>query len=319
MAKAKIEVEDVVEGNTGEQEAPVEQEATEAAQQEPVANQEDSGVDWEGLLDEGSDSSEPTDSPKGKEEGAEGAEAAQEEPESSEAQEEEPPKEVAEPAEEERKQPTEPQEGDELAAEAEKAKVPEQPETPQWDPEELRKARDAWEKDMIARYAMSDEAAEELLTDFASKGPEMLGRMHVAIIDQVRDMMGQLVPGMVQQFMQQRDYQNRWEDAFFNRWPDLKGTDRAMLARLVQVHAQSFPEATPEERIEQVGLQAMIHAGKNPLAQAEAQAEAEAETQKPKPKPYRPATPGGQKPPARAPKAPDNPFTEMAEEYLAEE
>lgn len=317
MAKPKIEVEDVVEGNTGEQEAPVEQEAPEAPQEDTVANQEDSGVDWEGLLDEGDDSSEPTDGPQGKEEGIEGDDKAKSKPKSSKAQEEEPPQEVAEPAEDERKQPTEPQEGDELAAEAEKAKVPERPETPQWDPEELRKARDAWEKDMIARYAMSEEVAEELLTDFASKGPEMLGRMHVAIIDQVRDMMGQLVPGMVQQYMHQRDYQNRWEDAFFNRWPDLKGTDRAMLARLVQVHTQSFPEATPEERIEQVGLQAMIHAGKNPMAQA--QAEAEAGTPEPKPKPYRPATPGGQKPPARAPKAPDNPFTEMAEEYLAEE
>ena len=95
--------------------------------------------------------------------------------------------------------------------------------------------------------------------------------------------------------------QERAKDKFYERWPQLRGKDERVLVTIANANRMVNPQATEEQLIEQVGLQAMLHF-KVPPENAQP-ADPAAPAQSSNVAPFKPAAPGagakvGAKPPA---------------------
>ena len=106
---------------------------------------------------------------------------------------------------------------------------------------------------------------------------------------------------MFNQAIQAQTAQERAKDKFYERWPQLRGKDERVLVTIANANRMVNPQATEEQLIEQVGLQAMLHF-KVPPENAQP-ADPAAPAQSSNVAPFKPAAPGagakvGAKPPA---------------------
>ena len=177
------------------------------------------------------------------------------------------------------------------------------------------------EAELAKGYALSDEDAqairsnpEEALPDLL---PKLAARVHRSVQEQMAKGLAQGLPQYLQQHQQQQQQQAQAEEKFFSRWPKLKDKDPSQLVRLMQAHRQAYPDATVEERIEDVGSMAMVKL-KIPFEDQPAAPVEESVPAATAPPP--PATSGSRGPaPSNAQAATPNTFESLAESILDEE
>lgn len=191
--------------------------------------------------------------------------------------------------------PAEPQEPQAEAAPPETAEIPAepvQPEVPQTESappaqpeaapqtpdlgsmsdEEYQKALSDYRSQtleaMAAHYAMSPEEAariDDLDTKPSEWLPKLLAQTHLNAHMSVWNAITTAMPQFVQQVTTQQIENQRAEDEFFGRWPDLKGREQ-VAATAIQAVRQANPQADRKTVIEMAGTLAMMQLGKSPVA-----------------------------------------------------
>ena len=119
-----------------------------------------------------------------------------------------------------------------------------------------------------ALYIMSPEEAAKL-DEFEQKPseylPGLLAKAHQNAYTHAYQAIMDAIPQVMNQVSQTTQVQNQAENAFFNRWPDLKGQEDVAM-RAITTYRNMNPQATLQESIERSGMLAMIELGKNPLS-----------------------------------------------------
>lgn len=203
------------------------------------------------------------------------------------------------------------------------AKVDEPPqETAEQKAERERLQQEAEEKDFNALkeyYKLPDDYVERLRTEPELIMPELAAKVHQAVYRGMQQYITQAIPNFLTQHSQLQEANTKAKEAFFGRWPSLKGHEE----RVLQVGAmfrQLNPKATPQERLEQVGKMACmaLNIEPDPAPGGEDSPQPRPKVGAPKKKQaVRPANPSGSS--AGTPPPSDNVYTEIAEEFLAED
>lgn len=204
--------------------------------------------------------------------------------------------------------------------------VPAQPqpqpqETPEQKAERERLAKEAEEKsfaDLKKYYELPADMAERLSTEPELVLPEMAARVHQAVFKGIQQYMTQVVPLFLQQHAQVQEANQKSKEAFFGRWPSLKGHDARVL-EVGRMYAQMNPKATPAERLETVGQIACAALGitPDPAPSGKGDPQPKPGVKKPAAAGFRPTNPAGSSSAALPPS--DNPYEAMAEEFLDED
>lgn len=179
-------------------------------------------------------------------------------------------------------------------------------------PEEAAKQYADWrqkaEEALEAHYAPSDELVELFETDPGKAIAKMSGRVY---LDAVQATTGHIVshmPNIIQAMMQAQELSNKNEGEFFDVWPQLK-EHRDSVVRLGVAYRQTYPTATQEEFIRDVGAQTMVALkmpGTAPVATVE-------------PTLAKPFVPAATAPARRGAAAPTNPFDVLTAEFEEED
>lgn len=192
--------------------------------------------------------------------------------------------------------------------------------------EEQKELYDNWRgqtEDLLAQhhYRLDEKAVEELNANPAAYIPKAMARVYMDSISAAFQQFSTYLPRMVDQVLVQRERTNADEKAFFERWPDLVG-QREVVWRIGQAYRQANPSATKEAFINEVGAQAMVALRLVPngqdvnLAKPGSTASANGKNKTDERKPFKPATEGSG--PATKPRAPSNPFEQLASEFTSE-
>lgn len=290
------------------------------------SQEEDSGIDWMALLD---DEDQEGESPSEKRSPEEAQAGASEESDEDEGEE-------PDPAPVEKAQKPSPAD---RSSEADSGEVTQQPkpvaaeqrQQPQQpkpmtaeEQEELRQRREQY---LLARYGITEEDGERLLSDPHKELPRLLARVHDAVLSEAQNLVSSQIEPAVTRTLSEREQTQRVERKFFERWKPLNKPEyRADLVKLAQAFRQAFPDADEDSLIRDVGMQAMIRFGLDPREGAESGEETAAETKsKPKPKAeaevgstaFRPASPKASAPgPARGRR---NQFEQLADEIIEDD
>lgn len=233
----------------------------------------------------------------------------------------------AKPAADDKSDDTQPGTDDEHADEdatqpPAKAEEP-KPETPEQKAERERLQKEAEEKDfdeLKKYYVLPEDYVERLRTEPELVMPELAAKVHQAVFRGMQKYMMQAIPQFLQQHTQLQEANTAAKEAFFSRWPSLKGHDARVL-QVGQMYSQLNPKATPQQKLEQVGRMACVALGIDPDPAPDGE-------DRPQPRPkakvppkkkqvMKPANPSGSG--NASPPASDNPFEEIAEEFLAED
>lgn len=171
-----------------------------------------------------------------------------------------------------------------------------------------------WRKqteDLLAQhhYALSEEDMARLDTEPQEFIPRLAARIYLDAVSAAISQVVNYLPRMVRQVNEQDAVNSQSENAFFERWPDLKQHQQKVIA-IGQTYRQMNPQATAEQFINEVGAAAMVSlrldpAGKTPAAPATQQ----------------PFVPAAQTPQGGVPKPvkPTNIFSQLDEEFSVEE
>lgn len=176
------------------------------------------------------------------------------------------------------------------------------------------------DKALMQVYGFNPEAAGKL-DDIAAKPseylPQLAATIHKNVYTQALQAVQELVPQMVAQHLQRKTVEDAAENAFYSRWPELKGKDEVVI-RSVQALKATAPGALSQaELIERAGMLAMISAGLNPVGSPPANTPPAASPFSPP----RPVQPGGAGPgtPGNGPQLSyeESVFADMVKEHLA--
>lgn len=168
-------------------------------------------------------------------------------------------------------------------------------------PEEQAAAQKQLEEETMAmlvkQYTLSPEEAAKL-DEFERKPseylPTLLAKAHQnAYVQSYQTIMAAL-PAMVERISTVKAAERQAEEAFFNRWPELKGQDPVVM-RAIATFKQMNPQSTMEETIERAGTLAMISMGKIPGSSGQPPAAPEI-PQTPPPRPIMPGSGSGIRP-----------------------
>lgn len=233
----------------------------------------------------------------------------------------------AEQVTEESETPAETPEAEEGETEtpAEETPVPEQeteePPQPaaesQLTPEEAQANREKVEAELRTAledvYAFSDEDATALAVEPEKVLPKLAANLHVSVLQAATQGVIAQLPGLIDAVMKGREVSSQAEDAFYGKWPKLKGHEDTVM-RITQTYRALNPGAPMEQAIQEIGTQAMFML-RIPMddAPAETVTTPQATT------PPTPASPGSSTVAPVIPPASDNPFTQMAEEFIEED
>lgn len=223
------------------------------------------------------------------------------------------PKEPKAPEEEveEVEEEIEPQEEEVQAPE--EVKVDEQPTlTPEEQAEQYKQTRTDSLKALTEHYKIKDEDVERLQTEPETVIPELAANMYLDVYESVMKHITQQIPQLIQQNTQQQETVRQNEQAFFNKWPALKGADMSVMNRLAASYRQLNPKASAEQFINEVGAQAHVTL-RIPFEEIVAQSQ-EPIVQTP----HRPAAPSAQKQPA-ARQQPRNEFETLSNEFAEDD
>jgi Predicted membrane protein len=219
-------------------------------------------------------------------------------------------------------EPVPPKPGEQPKPPAEEPKPqPEPQETEAQKKEREEAAQKAEQKrfdDLKEYYKLPDEYVERLRTEPELVLPEMAARVHQAVFRGLSDWVVNTIPQLFQQHQQVQEANTRTKEAFFGRWPSLKGHEKEVL-QIGQMHRQMNPKMTAAERLEKVGQLACAALGitPDPKPGEEAPPPPKPGQKVPAAKPMKPANPQGSSSSASPPS--DNVFEKMAEEFLDED
>ncbi len=187
-------------------------------------------------------------------------------------------------------------------------------------PEKIEAAYKEYEESILPQlekhYALSEEQAEALDENPAQVIPQLAARIHYqSQVAAYTGIMSQL-PAIVSRVLEVQDTAQKAENAFFDRWPDLKDPKHGqVIDTTVRAYRAANPNMTQADMIEKAGVAIMLSLGLDPRPAAQQQ-----QTEvPPSPPPARPSGPAG----AGAPRSAGgggsvNEFEELAE-FIIEE
>jgi len=178
----------------------------------------------------------------------------------------------------------------------------------------LEEQRTAALTELEKRYAFTEDDATAVLSEPEKVLPQFFGRLYMDVFENVLNSIQSALPQMVTQIQQQAELAGRDTQEFYGAWPKLKEHSETV-NRLGQMYRQTFPQATKEQFIQDVGLQAMITL-KLPLEGVQPPAQTPPPDEVVTVPPYTPPRGGPVTPPAQHP---DNPWADMAEEYIQDD
>lgn len=199
---------------------------------------------------------------------------------------------------------------------------------PAVDPAQLEQVRQQYVSQLAQTYAMDEQTAEMVDTNFSAVAPQLMSQMHMRIAESVTQTLGQMLPQLITMQVQQMQTVQKNVGEFYGQWPELSRPEyQNTLGQIAQMYRQLKPQASQAEFIRDVGIQAWTALGL-PLEQLMAKASPQQQAQ-PVAQPmqqqqfpqggYAPATPGA---PARSQMPPsaqsNNPFSQFAEEFLSD-
>lgn len=204
-----------------------------------------------------------------------------------------------------------------------------QPPAPKQETEEQKTARLAKEaeaektafEDLKKYYAVPEEMVERLRTEPELVLPEMAAKVHQAVFKGMQQWSTQMLPQMFAYHNQVQEANAKTKEAFFSRWPSLRGHDEQVL-QVGRMFAQMNPKASAADRLEKVGKLACAALGIEPDPAPDGSGKSS--TPPPakraaakKKEGFRPSNPAGSS--SSAPPPSDNVFTEMAEEMMEDD
>ena len=201
--------------------------------------------------------------------------------------------------------------------------APEEPAQPTQTPEEIAAANAAatesraeWRKNTeealaVGHFAISDELAQEMTDSPQTAFPRLAAKLYLDAVENSAAAIVQLLPQYLGQFQQKSSEESVLEDKFFSTWDKLNTDEHGeVLQKVGAAYRQANPNATPDEFIRDVGAATMV-ALKIPHD------EPAAETEVPPVPAHKPLAPGTG--PVAANATPDNQFTQLAEEIIADD
>lgn len=151
------------------------------------------------------------------------------------------------------------------------AKEPEAEPQPQ--PEDVRSKL---LQEIASRYSLPEDMQQQFITAPGQVLPQLVARVYLDVFDAVMNVVTQQMPNMLSQFMAWRQA----EEAFFQRWPELRDPKyHKAIREVAQALKAAEPNITPEQARERIGATVMAMYGLQP-----------------RPRPVRPpvpASPGG--------------------------
>ena len=250
----------------------------------------------------------------GEEAKAEETPAAEPEPVPGEPGTPEPVAEEAKPEEPKTPEPVQPPEA-EKQPEPVKAEQPEQPKAPSQ--EELREQKDKFEETLANElYSMSDEENDAMLLEPKKVLPKLAAKVHAEVLTSTIQGILPYIPNIVQSEMQRATTNEGTRKSFYDKWPKLVGHEETV-GRVAQMYAQLNPQASSDQTIQDIGLQAMLML-QLPLEEVPATAANVAPTPSPTPA-AAPVNPGGAVGMVPQPRPSNNVFTALSEEFLYED
>lgn len=140
---------------------------------------------------------------------------------------------------------------------------------------------DAYRGELQKQYAISDEDADAILTDPKVVLPKLMANMHLAMLQQVGQLMQQMTPSLVQQQVHTVNTTQERLKAFSAKYPDLVTPEnQEITVQAVRLVKQLHPKASFEELMDKAGPVAYSLLGK---AQTPASAPAKQTAAKVKP------------------------------------
>jgi hypothetical protein len=223
------------------------------------------------------------------------AEPPQEAPQE-EASQEEAPAEAEAPADAEVPQPSQ-------------AEAPAQ-QPPALTPEALAKARNDAIQRIAQRFTFTDEEREALREEPDKVLPSLAARLQVETYEMVLAALHSVLPTLIGQAIQGHQVAQTTYSKFVERWPELRDPRYEPVIREVAAqYRKAFPDATPEDAIEDVGRIVMRKLGIKPKSP-----EQKARPTSPSPRSYVPAGRGAASSTQPARKPEPNMWAELVED-----
>jgi hypothetical protein len=171
---------------------------------------------------------------------------------------EEPPAEA--PQEEAPAEAEAPAQQEEPAPAPQEAKAP-----PALTPEALAKARNDAIQRIAQRFTFTDEERESLREEPEKVLPSLAARLQVETYEMVLAALHSVLPTLIGQAIQGHQVAQTTHSKFLERWPELKDPRYEPVIREVAAqYRKAFPDATPEDAIEDIGRIAMRKLGIKP-------------------------------------------------------
>ena len=175
--------------------------------------------------------------------------------------------EVAEPEEEPEEESTteaeaeaepEPEgEKEEPAAEAKVEELPKEPEPEEKPGKTPAEQRERWIADLESHFSLTEDEATEIAITPEKAVPRLMAKMAVKISEMMVPALATTMPQIVEAQSSIRAQQQKAEEQFFTRWPQLR-EHRERVTRIAEVHRRLNPTAKMDEFIDEVGAQAIV-------------------------------------------------------------
>jgi len=152
-------------------------------------------------------------------------------------------------------------------------------------PEALAKARNDAIQRIAQRFTFTDEERESLREEPDKVLPSLAARLQVETYEMVLAALHSVLPTLIGQAIQGHQVAQTTHSKFLERWPELKDPRYEPVIREVAAqYRKAFPNATPEDAIEDIGRIAMRKLGIKPKSP-----EQKARPTSPSPRSYVPA------------------------------
>jgi len=179
-----------------------------------------------------------------------------------------------------------PAEAEAPAQQEEPAPAPQEAQAPPaLTPEALAKARNDAIQRIAQRFTFTDEERESLREEPEKVLPSLAARLQVETYEMVLAALHSVLPTLIGQAIQGHQVAQTTHSKFLERWPELKDPRYEPVIREVAAqYRKAFPNATPEDAIEDIGRIAMRKLGIKPKSP-----EQKARPTSPSPRSYVPA------------------------------
>jgi len=177
-------------------------------------------------------------------------------------------------------------------------------------PEALAKARNDAIQRIAQRFTFTDEERESLREEPEKVLPSLAARLQVETYEMVLAALHSVLPTLIGQAIQGHQVAQTTHSKFLERWPELKDPRYEPVIREVAAqYRKAFPNATPEDAIEDIGRIAMRKLGIKPKSP-----EQKARPTSPSPRSYVPAGRGAASSAQPAKKPEPNLWAELVED-----